>query len=251
MSKVIAIANHKGGVGKTTTTAATGAALAAKGYKTLLIDLDAQANLTYSLLPDERIEGLETTIYETLTKGEALPILEAGKNLYLTPSSLELAKAEVELTSRIAREQILTRALEDVRGRFDYILMDCPPSLGVLTTNALFAADEVYIPLTAEALPLKGLVMLEDVINAVREANGKLHIGGVIVTRYNRRKINDFVEEALRTKYGDKVFRTRIRESIAVAEAPLYKKDILTYSPTSNGAHDYAALADEIVERNK
>ena len=248
MGKVIAIANHKGGVGKTTTTAAVGQALARKGKTVLLVDLDAQANLTSFFINEENVES---SIYDALVgKVERLPIINAGERLFVCPSTLELARAETDLAGRIARERILSNLIEREKGSYDYVLLDCPPSLGIITTNALAAATDLYIPLTAEALPLVGLKMLEEIVAEVRRSiNKRLAVSGVIITRYNNRKLNKAVLDAIRAKYGDRVFDTKIRENIAVAETPLYGGDIFNYAPESNGAKDYDALANEILNR--
>lgn len=246
--KIIAVTNHKGGVGKTTTTAAVGQALSRKGKRVLLIDLDAQANLTGFFFDDTEIDS---SLYDALMGNlKKLPILKVSDKLSLVPASLDLARAETDLASKIARERILARLIEDVSDSYDYVLLDCPPSLGILTTNALAAATDVYIPLTAEALPLKGLKMLEEIVDEVqRSINSKLSISGVIITRYNNRKLNKAVLDAIRAQYGSKVFDTKIRENIAVAEAPLYGESIYEYAPDSNGAKDYEALSDEILNR--
>lgn len=248
MGKVIAIANHKGGVGKTTTTAAVGQALARKGKTVLLVDLDAQANLTSFFIDEEKVED---SVFDALVgRTERLPIIKAGERLFVCPSTLELARAETDLAGRIARERILSNLIEPERDSYDYILLDCPPSLGIITTNALAAATDLYIPLTAEALPLVGLKMLEEIVAEVRRSiNKRLAVSGVIITRYNNRKLNKAVLDAIRAKYGDRVFDTKIRENIAVAETPLYGGDIFNYAPESNGAKDYDALANEILNR--
>ena len=165
MGKVIAIANHKGGVGKTTSVAAIGAILSEMGKRVLLIDLDAQANLTSSLLREEQ----ESTIYRALRGDEALPVVKAKENLYLVPSSLELAGIELEHSGRMSREFIIKELIEPVLPEYDYILLDCPPSLGLITINALTASQYLYIPLTAEALPSKGLTMLLDIMGMVQK----------------------------------------------------------------------------------
>lgn len=248
MGKVIAIANHKGGVGKTTSVAAIGAILSEMGKRVLLIDLDAQANLTSSLLREEQ----ESTIYRALRGDEALPIVKAKENLYLVPSSLELAGIELELSGRMSREFIIKELIEPVLPEYDYILLDCPPSLGLITINALTASQYLYIPLTAEALPSKGLTMLLDIMGMVQKRlNKDIALGGIIITRWEKSNLSLMVEEMLRATYWEIVFTTKIRKNVSVAEAPLHSKDILAYAPQSNGAKDYRALVAEIIERIK
>ena len=247
MVKIIAVANHKGGVGKTTSVANIGAALARRGKRTLLIDLDAQQNLTFFFLKDE--ESIEVSVYDALTGNAALPVLQVRENLYLTPSSIDLARAELDLSGRIAREFILQKLLQPIAKDYDFILLDCPPSLGVVTYNALVACTDLYITLTAEALPYKGLTMLEEVVEELKGLNSGLSISGVFITRYNNRSLNNMVVEQIRERYGSKVFSTKIRENIAVAEAPLEGLDIFAYAPESNGAKDYESLTEEILSR--
>ncbi len=247
MTKVIAVANHKGGVGKTTSVACIGAGLARHGKRTLLIDLDAQQNLTFSLMGDKETES---SVYDSLTTGTPLPVVEIRENLDLVPSSLELARAETDLSSKLMREAQLKNRIAEIAGDYDYIFLDCPPSLGIITTNALVAATELYIPLTAEALPLKGLTMLDEVVEEIRQAiNPRLELGGVFITRYNNRKLNKDVVEAISSRYGSKVFSTKIRENIALAEMPVTGMSIYEYDPNSNGATDYEALTEEILSR--
>lgn len=246
MGKIIAIANHKGGVGKTTTTACLGVALSRMGKRVLLVDLDAQANLTGFFIPGD----VEACVYDALTGKAPLPVVKVGECLDIVPASLELARAEIDLATRIARERILATLLEPHREEYDYILLDCPPSLGIITTNALVASTDLYIPLTAEALPLKGLRMLEDIVTEVQHTiNPALAVSGVIITRYNNRKLNKVVFEAIEAKYNKAVFATKIRENIAVAETPLYGGNIFEYAPDSNGSQDYEALAKEVINR--
>lgn len=247
MTRVIAVANHKGGVGKTTSVACIGAALARHGRRTLLIDLDAQQNLTFTLLGDKEAES---SVYDSLIKEIPLPVVEIAKNLDLIPSSLELARAETDLASKLMREAQLKNRIAEIAGDYDYILLDCPPSLGIITTNALVAATELYIPLTAEALPLKGLTMLDEVVGEIRQAiNPRLELGGVFITRYNNRKLNKDVVEAISSRYGSKVLATKIRENITLAEMPVTGMSIYEYDPNSNGATDYEALTEEILSR--
>ena len=243
MARIIAIANHKGGVGKTTTAAALGSIFADEGRKTLLIDLDAQANLTASFLAEEP----EQTIYNAF-KGEIpLPVIHVRENLDLIASSLDMAAAELEITSRMSREYILQRLLRPVADNYEFVLIDCPPSLGLVTINALVAATELFVPLTAEALPSRGLAKLTNILQMVREnLNEGIALSGIVITRWEGTKLSKMVEQQLRATFGETIFKTKIRKNVAIAEAPLYAKDIVTYSPDSNGARDYRALADEI-----
>lgn len=245
----IAIGNQKGGVGKTTSTACIGAALALRGKRVLLIDLDAQQNLTFTLTQNE---DPETSIYDTLVKDQPLPIISIRENLDLVPASLDLARAEIDMATMMAREGILKSYLDEQKEKYDYILMDCSPSLGIVTTNALVAADKLYIPLTTEALPLKGLTMLDDIVREVkRRVNPTLELGGVFFTRFNNRKLNKEVISMVEKRYGEKVFQTKIRENIAIAEMPLSGQTIFEYDPKSNGAADYRTLTDEIISREE
>lgn len=245
----IAIGNQKGGVGKTTSTACIGAALALRGKRVLLVDLDAQQNLTFTLTQNE---DPETSIYDTLVKDQPLPIVPIRENLDLVPASLDLARAEIDMATMMAREGILKSCLDEQKEKYDYILMDCSPSLGIVTTNALVAADKLYIPLTAEALPLKGLIMLDDIVREVkRRVNPMLELGGVFFTRFNNRKLNREVISMVEKRYGEKVFQTKIRENISIAEMPLSGQTIFEYEPKSNGAADYQALVDEIISREE
>lgn len=246
-AKVIAIANHKGGVGKTTSVASLGDALALMGKKVLLIDLDAQQNLSYSLSGNE---DPEISVYDALVRDQELPVIHVRKNVDLVPASLELARAEIDMATMIAREGILKSLLDDKLTKYDFVIIDCPPSLGIVTTNALVAADEIFIPLTAEALPMKGLAMLDDVVYEIkRRVNPKLEIGGVFFTRFNNRKLNKEVVSLIENRYGKKVFSTKIRENISLAEMPMSGDSIFSYDPKSNGAIDYMSLAKEVIKR--
>ena len=245
-AKVLSFCNHKGGVGKTTSVISIGSLLAQEGYRVLLVDLDAQANLTTSLLDGEPLRD----IYTALKERKELPQVEVAPNLYLSPSSLDLAAIESEIGGQINREGALQRLIEPLRGNYEYILIDCAPSLGLLLINALTASDKVYIPLSAETLPYKGLTSLERVIGQVKEyLNSRLQIGGIFFTRWNNRKLNKEVEQAARSTYGDIILQAKVRENIAIAEAPLSKESIITYAPKSTGAADYAALTQELLQR--
>lgn len=242
--RIIAIANHKGGVGKTTSVMNIGAALAQRGKKVLLVDLDAQANLTTSMLGEEP----QISIYNAIVNDEALPIHHIADNIHLVPSSLDMAGAELEISARMSREYLLKDLLEPVADNYDYVLLDCSPSLGIITLNALTACTDLFIPLTAEALPSKGLTKLLDIVDNVKKRlNRHIRLSGVIITRYERSKLSQMVEEMLREKFGSIVFNTKIRKNIAIAEAPLYTQDVISYAKDSNGAKDYQDLADEII----
>jgi chromosome partitioning protein len=248
MTKIIAVSNHKGGVGKTTSTVNIGAGLSRAGKRVLLIDLDPQANLSQSL----RIEG-ERDIYGAIRGLYPLTPIAINAKLSAIPSTLDLSGAEIEIAGQIGRERILRKLLEPVRSSFDYILIDSPPSLGLLTINALTAAEEVYIPLQAQYLSLQGLSKLREVVDRIAEdINPGLRIGGIIVTQFDARKVlNRDVAQTIREHYPEETFKTEIRDNIALAEAPTQGADIFTYSPSSKGAEDYAALVKEILKRDK
>lgn len=246
-TKIIAFANHKGGVGKTTSTASVGSILASKGYKVLLIDLDAQANLTYSMkhLPD-----VYQSIYNILVFKESPQPYNVSKNLDLIASSQELAMVDIQLSSVIARERVLSRALSPIKENYDFILIDCPPSLGVLTLNACTFATDIIIPLIAEVLPFKGLAMINEFISNVREClNPEAHVSGVLITRWEKTKLTSGIEQELRSSWGDLIFKTKIRKNVTIAEAPLESSNIIEYAPKSNGAVDYISFSEELLNR--
>ena len=247
MGLVIALLNHKGGVGKTTCTINIGAGMVEMGKKVLLIDLDPQANLTLSL----GIPRHPNTIYEAMRAEAPLVPYTAKEGLDIVISTLDLSGAEMELINEAGREQVLRELIEPLRDRYDYIFIDCPPSLGLLTLNALTASDIIYIPLQTEFLALQGLAKIKQVIDKVKlRLNKDLHIGGVIATMYDSRKVlNREVVATILKYFGDIVFKTMIRDNVALAEAPSKRMDIFTYSPNSPGAEDYVELCKEILER--
>ena len=247
MHKIITLANHKGGVGKTTSAASIGACMASMGKKVLLIDLDGQANLTLYFIPNE--DDIQESIFDALVNGIPLPIINLRENLDIVPSSIEMASAEIALTNVIAREQLLSRLLNDVKSNYDYILIDCPPSLGIVTTNAFLAADEILVPMTPELLPLKGMRMLDSFVSTLQVVKPSLCLNGVFITRFNHRKLNKVVEGAVKQRYKDIIMFTRIRENIAVAESAGSGNSIFEYDPLCNGAKDYRALTEEIINR--
>ncbi len=247
MAIVISLLNHKGGVGKTTSAINIGAGLVELGKRILLIDLDPQANLTISLgIPRQKI-----TIYESLRgEGELTPYTHKP-NLDVITSSLDLSGAEMELINEAGREYILRELLGQVSDDYDFVLIDCPPSLGLLTLNALTSSRYVLIPLQTEFLAVQGLAKIKQVIDKVKfRLNKQLEMGGVVATMYDsRRVLNRDVVETIHKHFGDKVFKTYIRENVALAEAPAQRKDIFDYQPKSTGASDYMDLCREILER--
>ena len=247
MARTFAIANHKGGVGKTTTAVNLGAGLAARGYRVLLVDMDAQANLTDTL----RATDATPNMYDILTDGVDAAPVEVTPQLHVLPSSLDLAAAENELQTTIGRERLLTDALQPLLPRYDFVIIDTAPTLGQLTINAMAAAEAVILPLQAEYYALKGMRGLLGVIESVqRRVNRGLYIGGVIITQYDTRTtLHKQVRETIVQQFGAAVFSTSVRKCIALAEAQAKRHDIFTYAPDSAGARDYAAVVDEFIQR--
>lgn len=246
MGYIIAMANHKGGVAKTSTVAAVGSMIAAAGKKVLLVDLDPQSNLTESLSR----EDYKRTVYDALRERKDLPIYPLKDNLDIVPATIDLAAAEMELAGVIERETILADLMEDVAPKYDFVFLDCPPSLSLLTLNALTAATNLFVPLTAEALPSRGLQKLLDIVKIVsKRLNKGLKLSGIILTLWNGTNLNKQIEEKLRESFGDIVLKTHIRKNVAIAEAPFSFQAIGDYAPNSNGAKDYAALTAEFLAR--
>lgn len=247
MSIIISLLNHKGGVGKTTSAINIGAGLVKLGKKVLLLDLDPQANLTLSLgVPRQRV-----TIYESMRGESELVPYQVKDGLDVIPSTLDLSGAEMELINEAGREFILRELFEPLIEEYDFIIIDCPPSLGLLTLNALTSSTFVIIPLQTEFLALQGLTKIKQVIDKVKfRLNKKLKIGGVVATMYDSRKIlNRDVVATIKKYFGKKVFNTLIRDNVALAEAPASRQDIFEYNGRSNGAKDYLALCRELLER--
>lgn len=247
MGKVLSISNHKGGVGKTTSAINIGAGLNILGKKVLLIDLDPQANLSQSL----GLINQEKTIYGALKGEYKLQPVSVLEGLDVIPSTLDLSGAEIELSSEPGREYILKELIDNVRSSYDYIIIDSPPSLGLLTINSFTAADEIIIPLQAQFLAMQGLAKLVEVVEKIKSRLNKgLKIGGVFITQYDGRKVlNRDVVETINAHFKNEVFKTKIRDNIALAEAPAQAMDIFRYNAKSNGAEDYMDLAKEIIKR--
>lgn len=254
MGQTIACANQKGGVGKTTTVVNLGTYLAMAGQRVLLVDVDPQGNATSGLGID-RTPGV-LTLYDSLVDGAQIGpsiVRTDVSGLSLVPSSVELAGADVELAAVDQRERRLRRALEAVRSDYDYILLDCPPSLGLLTVNALTAADAVLIPLQSEYYALEGLTQLIATVNLVRDhLNPQLEIAGVVLTMYDARtNLSADVAGEARRHLGAAVFNTVIPRNVRLSEAPSFGMPIALYRPDSRGAESYAALTDELLRRDR
>jgi len=246
-AKIVSVINQKGGTGKTTTTINLGSALSKLGKKILLLDLDPQANLSYSL----GIEEPEATIADVFTGDKKLAqILIHRENLSIAPGSNELVDIEISLVNQKDREHFLKKMLVAIKG-YDYILIDCPPSLSLLTVNALAASDEVVIPLQMEVLTLQGLSQILATVAQIRAAfNAKLKVKGIVVVMFDkRRKLSSEIQDYLQQNVEEKVFQSRIRLNVKLAEAPSFGKSVLDYDPASNGAHDYMALAEEFLAK--
>jgi chromosome partitioning protein len=259
-SVVISVVNQKGGVGKTTTTVNLGAAIAEQGKKVLLIDIDAQSNLTTHLglgaqedAGDlgEIPKGPEWTVYDVLKGNKRIQdvVLKRSDNLGVVPSSLLLSAADLELGGVVGRELLLKRAIEKVKDQYDVIMIDCPPTLGLLSLNALAAADQVIVPVQSEYLALHGVRQLLDTIDQVRGVyNQNLVVGGVLICLHDSRKrLARAVADTIRAYFGELVFDTVIRENVALAEAPAKGQTIFEYLPKSPGAEDYLALSKEVL----
>lgn len=254
MGKIIAIANQKGGVGKTTTSINLSACIAAKGKKVLVIDIDPQGNTTsgYGIEKNE----LENTIYELILGDcsiEDCILKEVFPNISILPSNVNLAAAEIELIGVEKKEFILKNEVDWVKDRYDFIIIDCPPSLSLLTVNAMTTADSVLVPIQCEYYALEGLSQLIHTVNLVKERlNPELDMDGVVFTMYDSRtNLSAQVVENVKSHLNQNVYKTLIPRNIRLAEAPSYGKPINMYDPKSAGAESYMSLAEEVIKRNK
>ncbi|MDP9405054.1 MAG: ParA family protein [Actinomycetota bacterium] len=251
-ARVVTVANQKGGVGKTTTAVSLAAALADLGARVLLVDLDPQGNATSGV--GVRVHSGQPTVYEVLVGGaDIVDAIEptSVRNLFALPATIDLAGAEIELVTAFSREQRLRKALEPVRTDFDVVLIDCPPSLGLLTVNALSAADGVVVPIQCEYYALEGLGALRRNAELIKDnLNAALEITGFVLTMLDARtRLGQQVVDEVVSHFGDRVFTTRIPRSVRLAEAPSYGQPITVFDPSSRGARAYRRLAAEVLER--
>lgn len=253
MGKIIAIANQKGGVGKTTTTVNLAASLGVLEKKVLLIDADPQANASSGLGID--VDNISVGTYQVLE--HAVTIKEAllpcsAPNVHVVPAHIDLVAIEIELVDKDQREYMLKQALELIKDEYDYILIDCAPSLGLLTLNALTAADSVIIPIQCEYFALEGLGKLLNTIKSVQKLhNPDLDIEGMLLTMYDSRlRLSNQVVEEVQKHFHDMVFKTIIQRNVKLSEAPSYGESIINFDATSKGANNYLSLAEEIIKKN-
>jgi len=254
MGKIIAIANQKGGVGKTTTSVNLAASLGVLEKKILLIDADPQANATSGLGIDvEEVENGTYQLLEHSIKAEQAILETSSPNLDIIPAHIDLVAIEIELVDQENRESMLKKAIEPLRDKYDFILIDCAPSLGLLTLNALTASDSVIIPIQCEYFALEGLGKLLNTIKSVQRIhNNKLDIEGLLLTMYDSRlRLSNQVVEEVKKHFDEMVFETIIQRNVRLSEAPSYGESIINYDASSKGASNYLSLAHEIIKKNE
>lgn len=254
MGIILSVVNQKGGVGKTTTSVNVSAYLAKMGKKTLLIDADPQGNATSGIGMEKN--DLERTIYDVVINGEDINdvIVSANrKNLFICPANIDLAGAEIEMVNLFSRETVLKKAFQKIKGDYDFVIIDCPPSLGLLTVNSLTASDGVVVPIQAEYYALEGLSQLLNTINKVKKhLNPSLEIFGVVVTMFDSRtQLANQVASEVRQYFGEKLFKSIIPRNVRLSEAPSHGLSISEYDKRSKGADAYEYLSKEIIKRSR
>lgn len=254
MGKIIAITNQKGGVGKTTTSVNLSACLAEAGKRVLLLDMDPQGNATSGVGIEK--EHLESCVYNVLVDGikvEDVIVKTTIKKLHVLPATIQLAGAEIEMVNIVSRETILKKAIKDIKDDYDFIVIDCPPSLGLLTINALTAADSLLIPIQSEFYALEGVSQLVRTMDLVKEnLNSKLELEGVLLTMFDgRTNLSVSVSEEVKGFFGTKVYKTIIPRNVRLSEAPSFGEPIIVYEPKSKGAEVYRSLAKEVIKNGK
>ncbi len=250
-AKVIALANQKGGVAKTTTTLNLAAAFAERGHRSLCVDMDPQGNLTMSQGIDP--DSLEASMYDVLVHRRPISEVIVAREVGIACSSIDLAGAEIAMSTQIGRERSLERSLDEVRGDYDFILVDTPPSLGLLTINALTAAHKVIVPVQCEYLSMRGLIQLQNTLSMVRDnLNPDVEIEGILPTLVDTRTVHaQEALEILEENFGDRVFASRIRKTVRFAEAPVRGMSVLKYEPDGKAAYAYRQLAKEVLANGK
>jgi chromosome partitioning protein len=250
-AKVIALANQKGGVAKTTTTLNLAAAFAERGHRSLCVDMDPQGNLTMSQGIDP--DSLEASMYDVLVHRRPISEVIVAREVDVACSSIDLAGAEIAMSTQIGRERSLERALDEVRGDYEFVLVDTPPSLGLLTINALTASHKVIVPVQCEYLSMRGLIQLQNTLSMVRDnLNPDVEIEGILPTLVDTRTVHaQEALEILEENFGDRVFASRIRKTVRFAEAPVRGMSVLKYEPDGKAAYAYRQLAKEVLANGK